>query len=58
MTGSGANMRRKQRIGIVLVAVIALGVLPSMLAARSLPEFTVLVETYGPAVVNISTRQS
>ena len=51
-------MRRKQRIGIVLVAVIALGVLPSMLAARSLPEFTVLVETYGPAVVNISTRQS
>jgi len=26
--------------------------------ARSLPEFTELVETYGPAVVNISTKQS
>jgi serine protease Do len=33
-------------------------VLSTTAAARTLPEFTALVETYGPAVVNISTKQA
>ena len=42
----------------VFAAGLAMLVLPLSLAARALPEFTELVESYGPAVVNISTRQS
>jgi len=46
----------------VLLAVFCAGVyglaLPLIVAARSLPEFTGLVEAYGPAVVNISTKQA
>jgi serine protease Do len=39
------------------VALAALW-LSSAVSAKGLPEFTALVETYGPAVVNISTKQS
>jgi serine protease Do len=39
-----------------LLAVALLAFAP-LAAARALPEFTVLVDSFGPAVVNISTRQ-
>lgn len=39
-----------------LVMVLGFGLLQSV-QARELPEFTRLVEAYGPAVVNISTKQ-
>jgi len=41
-----------------LLATLVLLAFPLTLSARALPEFTVLVDTYGPAVVNISTRQT
>jgi serine protease Do len=42
----------------VLVAALVLPALSLQVSARALPEFTILVDTYGPAVVNISTRQT
>ncbi|MEA3277084.1 MAG: DegQ family serine endoprotease [Pseudomonadota bacterium] len=51
-------MRVKRYLLAVLSAGLIAFVLPATLVARSLPEFTVLVETQGPAVVNISTKQS
>lgn len=40
-----------------LVMVLGLGLILQSVQARELPEFTRLVEAYGPAVVNISTKQ-
>lgn len=45
------------RLAMVCAGVFSLA-LPLILAARALPEFTGLVEAYGPAVVNISTKQA
>ncbi|MBW7861673.1 MAG: Do family serine endopeptidase [Rhodocyclaceae bacterium] len=45
------------RIALVLLAWLAVG-MPSPSAARSLPEFSGLVERNAPTVVNISTTQS
>lgn len=50
-------MIKKGFVTAVLCLGFALIALPPA-AARALPEFTALVETYGPAVVNISTKQS
>ncbi len=41
----------------ILTSVMGLGLLVQSVQARELPEFTRLVENYGPAVVNISTKQ-
>jgi serine protease Do len=43
--------------GIFAVALFAF-LLPPAAPARALPEFTTLVDAFGPAVVNISTRQA
>jgi serine protease Do len=51
-------MTEKRWLLAVIAAGITLLMLPPSLAARTLPEFTGLVESFGPAVVNISTRQS
>ncbi len=40
-----------------LVMVLGFGLMVQGAQARTLPEFTQLVESYGPAVVNISTKQ-
>jgi serine protease Do len=40
-----------------LLMVLSLGLAAQSAQARELPEFTKLVEAYGPAVVNISTKQ-
>ena len=42
----------------VLLAMVVLGRLAGAAEVHALPEFTALVDGYGPAVVNISTRQS
>ena len=39
------------------LTVLGLGLVAQSVQARELPEFTHLVEEYGPAVVNISTKQ-
>ncbi|MDH5784759.1 MAG: DegQ family serine endoprotease [Chromatiales bacterium] len=41
----------------ILLSILALGLTLQGVQARELPEFTRLVESYGPAVVNISTKQ-
>ncbi|ALG69279.2 DegQ family serine endoprotease [Beggiatoa leptomitoformis] len=46
---------RKIFVYPLLVAGLTIGLFSGILQARSLPEFTELVEKYGPAVVNIST---
>jgi serine protease Do len=46
----------KHLYSTTLVMVLGFGLLQSV-QARELPEFTKLVEAYGPAVVNISTKQ-
>jgi serine protease Do len=44
-------------VAAALGALILLAASP-LVSARTLPEFTLLVDSFGPAVVNISTRQS
>ncbi|MCG6862712.1 MAG: DegQ family serine endoprotease [Chromatiaceae bacterium] len=51
-------MRRIVFVLAPLCLVFGLLALPSSTMARSLPEFTQLVDKYGPSVVNISTKQS
>ncbi len=51
-------MRQKQAPMAAFLVGLLLFVLPILSPARSLPEFTLLVDAYGPAVVNISTRQT
>jgi serine protease Do len=51
-------MKKYGFISASLCLVFTLLALPAAATARTLPEFTDLVETYGPAVVNISTKQS
>jgi len=51
-------MRKFSSISAVLVLTYVLLGLPAAATARSLPEFTDLVDAYGPAVVNIITKQS
>jgi serine protease Do len=51
-------MRKNDFPATALALVILCVLLPMTAAARTLPEFTGLVESYGPAVVNISTKQS
>ena len=46
-------MRKNGFIAAAFCLIVALSVLPTTAASRALPEFTGLVETYGPAVVNI-----
>ena len=52
-------MSRSEPLTRVLIALLTLGfiVLGSPVSARSLPDFTTLVEEFSPAVVNISTSQ-
>ncbi len=47
----------KHLTSTMLLVVLSFGVALQSVQARELPEFTKLVETYGPAVVNISTKQ-
>jgi len=47
----------KMKVPVVLGVVVALFTLMSSVQARSLPDFTELVEDSSPAVVNISTTQ-
>jgi serine protease Do len=51
-------MRKNGFSSAVLCLAYFLVAYPATAMARALPEFTDLVETYGPAVVNISTKQS
>jgi len=51
-------MRKNGFMKAALCLIVTLGGLPTTALSRDLPEFTGLVETYGPAVVNISTKQS
>jgi len=51
-------MTNKSFMSAAICVVFALLAWPPHSLARSLPEFTELVESYGPAVVNISTKQS
>lgn len=48
-------MRKPYELSALLFAGVVTLFLSSAVAARSLPEFTELVEKFGPAVVNIST---
>lgn len=47
----------KPLFSATLLMVLSLGLAVQSVQARDLPEFTQLVEVYGPAVVNISTKQ-
>ncbi len=47
----------KPLFSATLLMVLSLGLAVQSVQARDLPEFTQLVEAYGPAVVNISTKQ-
>jgi serine protease Do len=47
----------KHLYSAALLMVLGLGLVVPSVQARELPEFTQLVEDYGPAVVNISTKQ-
>jgi serine protease Do len=51
-------MRIANILGTALLAAAALLVMPFATRAGSLPDFVPLVEAQGPAVVNISTRQT
>ena len=51
-------MTKNNLMAAAICLVYTLFALLPNAAARELPEFTGLVETYGPAVVNISTKQS
>ncbi len=51
-------MSKKPARNAALCLVLAMLALPLHALARALPEFTELVRTYGPAVVNISTKQA
>ena len=42
----------------ILFGFLLLALMSATVSATALPEFTALFETYGPAVVNISTKQS
>ncbi len=42
---------------IALSTMLTIGLMAQSVEARELPEFTKMVELYGPAVVNISTKQ-
>jgi serine protease Do len=50
-------MRTQSAFPAFLALTLVAFLLPPAALARTLPEFTTLVETFGPAVVNISTRQ-
>jgi serine protease Do len=51
-------MTKKSFLSAAICLVYSLLAWQPYSLARSLPEFTELVETFGPAVVNISTKQS
>jgi len=51
-------MKKNALIAAAICLVHSLFALPSRALASALPEFSGLVETYGPSVVNISTEQS
>ncbi|MEN8169594.1 MAG: DegQ family serine endoprotease [Pseudomonadota bacterium] len=47
----------KHLFSTTLLMMFSLGLMVQSAQARELPEFTKMVESYGPAVVNISTKQ-
>ncbi len=51
-------MKKSALIAVAISLVHILFALPAQALAGELPEFSGLVETYGPSVVNISTKQS
>ncbi|WP_089728088.1 DegQ family serine endoprotease [Candidatus Thiosymbion oneisti] len=51
-------MKKNALIAAAICLVHSLFALPAQALASALPEFSGLVETYGPSVVNISTKQS
>ncbi|WP_133512210.1 DegQ family serine endoprotease [Candidatus Thiosymbion oneisti] len=51
-------MNKNALIAVAICLVHSLFALPAQALASALPEFSELVETYGPSVVNISTKQS
>ena len=51
-------MNKSRVVTAAICLLVAMSALPTVAVSRALPEFTSLVETYGPAVVNISTKQS
>jgi serine protease Do len=51
-------MTKKSFLSAAICLVYTLLAWPPYSLARALPEFTELVETFGPAVVNISTKQT
>jgi len=53
-----ASMKKNALIAAAICLVHTWFALPPHAVAGALPEFSGLVETYGPSVVNISTRQS
>jgi serine protease Do len=51
------NAVKSLKIWLVVVVLLVSGPSLAFAAARQLPDFTGMVEKYGPAVVNISTKQ-
>ncbi|MBK1717948.1 DegQ family serine endoprotease [Thiocystis violacea] len=51
-------MRPTSRLSLALTALLCCALAPGLALARELPDFTALVADNGPAVVNISTKQS
>lgn len=51
-------MKKNIFVAVAIYLVYIWFALPSQVLASVLPEFSRLVETYGPSVVNISTKQS
>lgn len=51
-------MRATPKLSIALTALLCCAMAPGMALSRELPDFTGLVSENGPAVVNISTKQS
>ena len=51
-------MRSTSTLSLALTALLCCALVPGMALSRELPDFTALVAENGPAVVNISTKQS
>ncbi|NEX20100.1 DegQ family serine endoprotease [Thiorhodococcus mannitoliphagus] len=51
-------MRATPKLSIALTALLCCALAPGLASSRELPDFTGLVSENGPAVVNISTKQS
>lgn len=58
MTRSSMNASHSRVWSFLLALTWVTLLFPGAAAARELPEFTKLVEKYGPAVVNVSTKQA